>query len=88
MSPILAGEQVAVPERMVVAPGPGVFRARTGDVPSGMVVVELDEEIGRLEVPGSVVSIRSPFRGRLMGMLARDGERLREGQAVAWLRIA
>ena len=30
----------------------------------------------------------SPFRGMLIGMLAQPGERLREGQPVAWLRVA
>jgi biotin carboxyl carrier protein len=30
----------------------------------------------------------SPFRGRLIGMLAHPGERLREGQPIAWLRVA
>jgi biotin carboxyl carrier protein len=87
MSP-LHGEHVAVPERMIVAPGAGVFRPRAASVPTGIVVVEPDEEIGVLEGPGTVVPVRSPFRGRLMGMLASDGERLREGQPVAWLRGA
>lgn len=87
MSP-LSGEHVAVPERMIVAPGAGVFRPRAASFPSGLVVVEPDEEIGVVEGPGTVVPVRSPFRGRLMGMLAVDGERLREGQPVAWLRVA
>jgi hypothetical protein len=84
----LAGEHVAVPERLIVAPGAGVFRPRAQRVPTGLVVVEPDEAVGVLEGPGTVVPVRSPFRGRLMGMLALDGERLREGQPVAWLRVA
>ena len=32
--------------------------------------------------------MRSAFRGFLMGMLAVEGERVREGQPVAWLRAA
>jgi hypothetical protein len=32
--------------------------------------------------------VRSPFRGELVGLLAGDGERMRQGEPVAWLRIA
>ena len=33
-------------------------------------------------------TVRSPFTGRLVGMLVSAGERMREGQPVAWLRVA
>lgn len=82
------GELLAVPERMIVAPVVGVFRP--GDLagaPEG-ALVEAGAEIGVLEGPGSRVPVCSPFRGMLMGMLAHAGERLREGQPVAWLRVA
>ena len=44
--------------------------------------------IGSVEGPGTSEQVRSPFRGQVMGMLAEPGERVREGQPVAWLRIA
>jgi biotin carboxyl carrier protein len=84
-SPPLPGETLAVPERLIVAPAVGVFRP--GPLPDGTLVDEGDE-VGVVEGPGTSAPVRSAFRGTLMGMLAHDGERLREGQPVAWLRVA
>ena len=70
----LHGETLLVPERMIVAPAVGVFRSRTVD-PSGAVCE--GDEIGVVEGPGTSESVRSPFDGTLMGMLAHPGERLR-----------
>ena len=81
----LHGERLAVPERLIVAPAVGVFRPHV--VGEGATVYEGDE-IGIVEGPGTSCAVRSPFRGTLMGMLAHPGERLREGQPVAWLRVA
>lgn len=81
----LAGETLAVPERMIVAPSVGVFRSI---VLLEGAMVELGDEVGFVEGPGASSPVRSPFRGTLMGMLALEGERLREGQPVAWLRVA
>jgi multidrug efflux pump subunit AcrA (membrane-fusion protein) len=87
------GEVLAVPERVIVAPAVGVFHpladsdvdlAETGDV----TVVTAGQAIGVIEGPGSSTPVRSPFGGFLVGMLARRGERVREGQPVAWLRLA
>jgi biotin carboxyl carrier protein len=41
-----------------------------------------------IEGPGISTPVRSPFRGILAGLLANDGERLRQGEPVAWLRVA
>jgi biotin carboxyl carrier protein len=79
------GELLDVPERMIVAPSVGVFRPHLvadGDV------VDAGEEIGVVIGPGMSMPVRSPFRGKLIGMLAHPGERLREGQPVAWIRVA
>jgi len=44
--------------------------------------------VGVLEGPGTETPVESPFAGRLVGMLAHPGERIREGQPIAWLRVA
>jgi len=88
------GEVLAVPERVIVAPTVGVFRplgeihevnlTEAGDG----TAVAAGQAIGVIEGPGSSTPVRSPFGGFLIGMLARAGERVREGQPVAWLRLA
>jgi multidrug efflux pump subunit AcrA (membrane-fusion protein) len=97
------GEVLAVPERVIVAPAVGVFRpladtdidlteagiASAGDTPAPPgTLVTAGQAIGVIEGPGSSTPVRSPFGGFLVGMLARRGERVREGQPVAWLRLA
>ncbi|GIU90938.1 MAG: hypothetical protein KatS3mg010_2037 [Acidimicrobiia bacterium] len=79
------GECLVVPERVIVTPVVGVFRP--GVVEDGTTVREGDP-IGVVECLGTTSTIRSPFEGTFMGMLAFDGERLRAGQPVAWLRVA
>ncbi len=67
-----------------MAPTVGVFQpvglADDADVAAGQTV-------GMLEGPGTSTPVSSPFAGRLVGVLAQPGERLREGQPVAWLRV-
>lgn len=82
------GETLAVPERVIVAPAPGTFRpVEPGDVASELSV-EAEQVIGFVEGKGHSTPVRSPFGGKLMGLLAHAGERVREGQPVAWLRCA
>ncbi len=88
------GEVLAVPERVIVAPAVGVFRPLAVDGSLDLTdsgdgtVVTAGQAIGVIEGPGSSTPVRSPFAGFLIGMLARAGERVREGQPVAWLRLA
>jgi biotin carboxyl carrier protein len=70
---------------MIVAPGVGVFSPVEIDEGSA---VEQGDVVGEIVGPGTRVAIRSPFRGTVMGMMAHPGERLREGQPIAWLRVA
>jgi hypothetical protein len=80
------GEGLLVPERMIIAPSVGVFRA-LDDLDEGDLV-GVGQTVGLLDGPGTSTPVCSPFRGRLVGMLVHPGERLREGQPVAWLRVA
>lgn len=80
------GETTAVLERMIVAPAVGTFHP-LGHVCDGMLV-ECGDAIGEVHGPGTTISVQSPFRGVLQGVLTHDGERLRRGQPVAWLRVA
>jgi biotin carboxyl carrier protein len=50
--------------------------------------VACEQVIGFVDGIGHSTPVRSPFHGRLMGLLASAGERVREGQPVAWLRMA
>jgi biotin carboxyl carrier protein len=78
------GEGLLVPERMIVAPTVGTFCPV--DVPDG-TNVHRGQTVGMLEGPGTSTPVSSPFAGRLVGMLVHPGERIREGQPIAWLRV-
>ena len=82
------GEQLMVPERVVIAPAVGIFRPLPPETVTaeGELVTE-GQVIGTIEVVGESRTVRSPFTGFLMGMLADAGERVRKGQPVAWLRV-
>jgi biotin carboxyl carrier protein len=85
------GEVLAVPERVIVAPAVGVFRPLAdteADLMEAGELISAGQAIGVVEGPGSSTPVRSPFGGFLVAMLAHRGERVREGQPVAWLRLA
>jgi biotin carboxyl carrier protein len=79
-----SGEGLLVPERMIVAPSVGVFRSVELEDGSS---VHAGQTVGMVDGPGTSTPVASPFAGRLVGMLAHPGERLREGQPIAWLRV-
>jgi biotin carboxyl carrier protein len=83
------GERPVVPERVILAPAPGRFRPlENGEgAPEAAEVVE-EQVIGFVDGVGQSTPVRSPFGGQLMGMMAHEGERVRQGQPVAWLRLA
>jgi biotin carboxyl carrier protein len=85
------GEVLMVPERVILAPAPGKFRPiedSAGDATSDGSDVARQQVIGFVDGIGHSTPVHSPFHGRLMGLLASAGERVREGQPVAWLRMA
>ena len=91
------GEELQVPERVIVAPALGVFkpvdlRASGVEVQEGEIVTEGEmvvegQVVGVVEARGAAHPVRSAFNGFLVGLLAHPGERVREGQPVAWLRV-
>ena len=88
MTALLApGEELLVPERVIVAPALGVFQPLAPEVvTSEGEIVDAGQAIGTVTVGGEDLPVESPFTGFLMGMLAVPGERVREGQPIAWLR--
>lgn len=87
MTVLAQGEQLGVPERVILAPALGVFRPVDEVTPPEGKVVREGDVVGVVEVSGRTVPVRSAFTGRLLGMMAQAGERVRENQPVAWLRV-
>jgi biotin carboxyl carrier protein len=81
------GEQLAVPERVVISPRVGQFRSAPPELitAEGEIIRE-GQIVGFIDAQGEMVPIASKFRGWLMGLMVHEGERVREGQPVAWLR--
>ena len=81
------GETLSVPERVIVAPVIGVFHRLAGDDGRrGGDPVDPGDVIGIVRSLGATTPVLSPFQGLLVAIIASDGERVRRGQAVAWLR--
>jgi biotin carboxyl carrier protein len=74
-------------ERVIVAPVVGVFRSFFEDDDACGRPVAVGQPIGAIQGIGVSTAVCSPFRGVLAGMVADDGERLRQGEPVAWLRV-
>ena len=87
MEAVLPGEHLDVLERVVVSPATGTFCALPpATVTTEGEIVTRGQAVGTVEGPGGSVRVESPFTGFLMGILALPGERVREGEPVAWLR--
>ena len=87
-SVLSSGETLGVPERVIVAPASGRFRPLAEDPVSDEHQLDEEQVIGFVDGVGHSTPVPSPFRGLLVGLLAHAGERVREGQPVAWLRTA
>ncbi len=78
------GEHLYVTERVVISPGPGIFRPTLdSNLEPGSVI-----EVGTMLGTVGQSEVRSPFAGRLEGTLARSGERVQTGQPIAWLHAS
>jgi biotin carboxyl carrier protein len=83
----LHGERLAVPERVIIAPRIGQFRSAPADVVTAEgEIIAAGQVVGFVDAQGELIPVRSAFRGWMMGLLVHEGERVREGQPVAWLR--
>lgn len=87
----MSGESLYVHERIILAPVTGRFVIDAEDEidparPGTLVVA--GSPLGGVVGSGRTTTVTTPFTGVLAGMLAHDGERVREGQPVAWLRVA
>jgi biotin carboxyl carrier protein len=91
MSPLEHGtlaEDLCVPERLIAAPAAGVFRLLPpGVVTSEGEIVRSGQVMGSIERNAGAVDVVSPHTGFLMGLLAHPGERVRDGQPLAWVRV-
>lgn len=82
--PDLDGEYLAVAERVIVAPAPGRFVAQV----SPGTQLRVGQTVGSVVRSDSETLVRSGFAGQFMGHLAESGERVRDGQPLAWVRLA
>ncbi|MFI5042405.1 MAG: hypothetical protein ACHQNA_11260 [Acidimicrobiales bacterium] len=81
------GERLSVPERVVISPCLGRFRSAPAElVTAEGEIVDTGQVIGFIDKQDRAVPVRSVFAGWMMGLLVHEGERVREGQPVAWLR--
>ncbi len=78
------GETSGIAERLIVAPVTGTFHL-TAMAFRGAYVEE-GQSVGVVRTTQGVRPVRSAFAGRFMGVMAQDGERVRKGQPVAWIR--
>lgn len=84
----LRGESIHMLERVIVAPALGVFRpSPVATFTTEGEIVSAGQTIGIIECSGDEVPAESRFAGFLMGLMASAGERVREGQPLAWIRV-
>ncbi|MHB1711981.1 MAG: ACP S-malonyltransferase [Acidimicrobiales bacterium] len=103
-SPVHQGEHLYTSERVIVSPSAGVFEpdvhlaalettalAAANAAPGSGAGAEPGSRVSvgdRVGTVGGVTEVRTPFEGILVRWLAVRGERVSEGQPVAWIRTA
>jgi biotin carboxyl carrier protein len=78
------GESLAVPERLLIAPMPGRFEPSCP--PDGQV--RPGQTVGVVVRSDDRVDVISDVHGSFMGHLVEHGQRVRDGQPIAWIRLA
>ena len=83
------GEKSHLPITLLVSPSAGRLRILPPQAfQRGAEWLEKDQPVMRIERGLDADLIRSPARGRLGGVLGREGEIVKAGQAVAWMEPA
>ena len=83
----MEGGRILIPERMIVSPADGVFRSADDSEDIIGRNIKVNDIIGYVDTVSKSVPILSPFTGTLRGLIAHSGERLRQHEPVAWLRM-
>lgn len=76
------GEHLDIVERVVVSPEAGLLKFDR----KACSVIRAGQAIASVENSGSSIPVTSPFDGFLIGTIPHQGQRIRRGQPVAWLR--
>jgi [acyl-carrier-protein] S-malonyltransferase len=79
---ITEGEHLSLTVRMVVSPTAGIYQP-VGAAANGATI-----GVGGLMGHVGTTEVRSPFGGTISGMLAVAGERVTNGQPIAWLDVS
>ena len=80
------GEHSSLPIALLVAPCAGRLRIHTPKLfHGGKEWVEAGQEVASIDHGGESRPVLAPSRGRLGGLMGRDGEPVRAGQPVAWM---
>lgn len=87
----MGGEVLHVTERLVLSPVTGRFVVDGGSPAGPPTVGEVllaGAAVGEVVGSGAATPVTTSFTGVLAGLLALEGERVREGQPIAWMRVA
>ena len=79
-----AGDYLGVVERLIVSPSQGRFEPAVVHE----TVIEPGQVVGTIIHSDQRIDVTATQGGTFMGHLADEGERVRDGQAVAWMRAA
>jgi len=80
------GEKSALSITLLVSPSAGRLRILPPEsFHGGSEWLEEGQAVLRIERGSDSDLVRSPARGRLGGVLGREGEPVKQGQAVAWM---
>lgn len=84
-----AVESSGLPITVLVSPCAGVLRVLPARrFRAGREWVEAGQAVAKVERRGGADDILAPMQGAMGGVLGRDGEPVRTGQAVAWLEAS
>jgi biotin carboxyl carrier protein len=84
---VVHADHIDVLERLIVAPAAGIFRPSLNGQATAGGPVATGQALGAIERLAGEVAVVSAHPGRLMGLLALCGERVRDGQPLAWVRV-